>query len=170
MKNHHMEGLVFFSDLSRFGRLTKDASEEHQGELLTQFARITLETVTAGGGTVVKYISDSALGFFPEADSGVQALLEMKRRVETEMVIAGNPGRIRIAGHFGGFYVITYPPFDTPDVLGDAVNIAVRLGEGGQSEHNGKLIISAPTFRKLSKETRTAFHKFTPPIVYLAEG
>lgn len=93
MENHHMEGLVFFSDLSRFGRLTKDASEEYQAELLTKFAEITLETVSAGGGTVVKYISDSALGFFPDVDTGVHALLAMKRRVESEMVIGRGPIR-----------------------------------------------------------------------------
>lgn len=170
MNNHHEEGLVFFTDLTRFHRLVKDSSFEDQAEALTRFAEITHSVVTAAGGTVIKYISDSALGYFPadRTDAGVEALLEMKYRVEHELVIAGSPAGIRIAAHYGAFYIVYYPPFDNPDVLGDAVNIAVRLGEGGQPEHQGKLLVSAQTFRKLAPETRKRFHKYTPPILYIA--
>ncbi len=172
MKNHHQEGLVFFTDLTQYHRLVKDATFEEEAALLTQFAQITHDTVAGHGGTLIKYISDSALGYFPDThvDEGIDALLQMKHRVEHEMVIGGKPAGIRIAAHYGPFYVVHYPPFNTPDVLGDAVNIAVRLGEGGQSEHQGKLIVSAQTFRKLSPETRKNFHKYTPPILYLASA
>jgi class 3 adenylate cyclase len=172
MKNHHQEGLVFFSDLTQYHRLVKDATFEEEAALLTQFARITHETVAAGGGTLIKYISDSALGYFPDTrvDAGIDALLQMKHRIEHELVIGGKPAGIRIAAHYGPFYIAHFPPFDTPDVLGDAVNIAVRLGEGGQSDHQGKLIVSAQTFRKLAPDTRRHFHKYTPPILYLASA
>jgi class 3 adenylate cyclase len=172
MKNHHLEGLVFFTDLTRFHRLVKDATFEQEAAILTQFAEITHEVVAGRDGTLIKYISDSALGYFPDShvDAGIEALLEMKYRVEHELVIGGKPAGIRIAAHYGSFYVVHYPPFDIPDVLGDAVNIAVRLGEGGQQEHQGKLIVSAQTFRKLAPETRKSFHKYTPPILYLASA
>jgi class 3 adenylate cyclase len=172
MNDHHQKGLVFFTDLTRFHRLVKNASFEEEAAILTRFAEITCDTVTPRGGVLIKYISDSALGYFPEPhiDAGVEGLLELKYRVEHEMVIGGKPAGIRIAAHYGPFYITHYPPFNTPDILGDAVNIAVRLGEGGQPEHQGRLLISAQTFRKLAPETRKNFHKYTPPILYLASA
>jgi class 3 adenylate cyclase len=69
MKNHHLEGLVFFTDLTRFHRLVKDATFEQEAAILTQFAEITHEVVAGRDGTLIKYISDSALGYFPDSRS-----------------------------------------------------------------------------------------------------
>ncbi len=171
MKNHHEEGLVFFTDLTNFYRTTKGMEIEQVADLLTTFAEFTHRTVTSGGGHVIDYMHDSALGYFPAdgVDKGVRTLMEMKRQVEEWLKTDGFKMKLRIAAHYGSFMVIYLPPFSTPDLLGDTVNIAVRLGEGGQTSHRGRLIISAAAFRKLAPDTRKSFHKYTEPIVYLAE-
>lgn len=171
MESYHTQGLVFFTDLCRFGRITRSMAEEEQAAVLAEVGAITHRHVASAGGTLIKYISDSALGFFPEeaVDRGVEALLALKAEVESTVSIGQEPARIRVAAHFGPMYVTSYPPFDDqPDLLGEAVNIAVTLGEGGQTKHDGRFILSAPAFRSLAKETRRHFHKFTEPIVYLA--
>ena len=76
---------------------------------------------------------------------------------------------LRVGAHYGQFMLIYPPPFTAPDLLGETVNITVRLGSGGQKSHPGRLILTATAFRKLAPETRKSFHKFTEPIVYLAE-
>lgn len=171
MENYNEEGLVFFTDLTNFGRVTKGMEMEQVAKLLTTFAEITHRTVTSGRGHIIDFISDSALGYFPAdgVDKGVLSLMEMKRQVEEWLETDGPKMKLRIAAHYGPFMVIYLPPFKTPDLLGETVNIAVRLGEGGQTSHRGRLILSATAFRKLAPDTRKSFHKYTEPIVYLAE-
>ena len=171
MENYHEEGLVFFTDLTNFGRVTKNMELEQVAKLLTTFAEITHRTVTSGEGHVIDYMHDSALGYFhaDSVDKGVLTLMEMKYQVEGWLEKDGYNMKLRTAAHYGQFMVIYLPPFTTPDLLGETVNIAVRLGQRGQTSHRGRMIISATTFRKLAPETRKSFHKFTEPIVYLAE-
>lgn len=171
MENYHEEGLVFFTDLTNFYRTTKHMEIEQVADLLTTFAEITNRTVTSGEGHVIDYMGDSALGYFPAdgADNGVRKLMEMKHEVEQWLKTDGFKMKLRIGAHYGSFMVIYLPPFTTPDILGETANIAVRLGSGGQKSHQGRLILSAAAFRKLAPDTRKSFHKFTEPIVYLAE-
>jgi class 3 adenylate cyclase len=171
MENYHEEGLVFFTDLTNFGRVTKGMELEEVANLLTTFAEMTHRTVTSGGGHVVDYISDSALGYFPadSVDHGVRALMEMKRQVEEWLETDGHKMKLRIGAHYGPFMVLYLPPFTIPDLLGETVNIAVKLGAGGQASHQGRLILTATAFRKLAPDTRKSFHKYTEPIVYIAE-
>jgi hypothetical protein len=67
----------------------------------------------------------------------------------------------------GPVCLVRLPPVDKPDVLGETVNIAAMAGS---SHRPGGFAITPQVFRKLEPETRKAFHKFTPPIVYLAEA
>ncbi len=171
MENYHEDGLVFLTDLTNFGRETKNMNLDQIAELLTHFAGITHQIVTTGGGQVIDYMYDSALGYFPAdgADKGVRTLIEMKRQVEEWLTADGYKMKLRTAAHYGEFMVLYMPPFTTPEIIGETVNIAVRLGSGGQKSHKGRLILTATAFRKLAPETRKNFHKFTEPIVYLAE-
>lgn len=171
MENHQEKGLVFFTDLTSFNRTTITLSEEDQAQLLARFAEITYRLITAGNGRVIDYIHDSALGYFPddEADSGVRTLLELKQEIETWLSSSGYNMKLRTAAHFGSFMVMYRPPFTHPDLLGETVNTTIRLGQGGQKSHRGRMILSATAFRKLNPDTRKKFHKFTEPIVYLAE-
>ena len=171
MSYQRQEGLVFFTDLSGFGRLTKGMEMEETAELLTGFARIVARIVPDAGGTVVDLISDSALGWFPPeaADRGVRALMALKAESEAWLAERKTPMKLKVAAHYGEFLEIVLPPFDSPDLLGETVNIAVRLGEGGVSTNRDRLILSAAAFRKLEPATRKIFHKHTEPVVYLAE-
>lgn len=171
METHQTEGLVFLSDLNGFARLVREMTLEALAEAAKQFAEISYRHVRQAGGTLVKYLGDSALGYFPaeRVDEGVQALMAMKREIETEYIVGGKNIGIRIGAHYGPFAVCTLPPFETEDILGETVNIAAVLGSGGQSKHRDRLILSPETFRKLDATTRKSFHKYTEPIVYLAD-
>jgi adenylate cyclase len=171
METTQTEGLVFMTDLSGFGRLTRSMDLGSQVALLKDFAAITWKHVGARQGVLIKYIGDSALGYFPadHVDEGVQALLDMKRDIETNLKIGGTALKIRIGAHYGPFGLASYEPFEQPDILGETVNIAAMLGSGGQSSHRDRLILTPEAFRKLSPQMRKTFHKFTEPVVYLAD-
>lgn len=171
MENYHEEGLVFLTDITNFNHTTKNMNSEQIAKILISFAEITHRIVKSGGGQVIDYMYDSALGYFPAdcADKGVRTLIEMKRQVEEWLSADGYRMKLRIGAHYGKFRVLYMPPFTTPEIIGGTVNITVRLGSGGQKSHQGRLILTATAFRKLASDTRKSFHKFTEPIVYLAE-
>ncbi len=171
METTQTEGLVFMTDLSGFGRLTRSMDLGDQAVLLKDFAKLTWKHISLHKGVLIKYIGDSALGYFPadRVDEGVQALLDMKRDVETNLKIGGTALKIRIGAHYGPFGLASFEPFDQPDLLGETVNIAAMLGSGGQSSHRDRLILTPEAFRKLGPQMRKTFHKFTEPVVYLAE-
>ncbi len=165
------EGLVFLTDLSSFGRLTRGMALEELADLMERFGEITYRHVSEGGGGIVKYIGDSALGYFPteKINAGIGALLAMQKEIETELDVNGHRTGVRIGAHYGPFVFAPMPPIERPDIQGETVNIAATLGSGGQSKHRDRFILTPEAFRKLDPETRTRFHKFTEPIVYLAE-
>ena len=50
--------------------------------------------------------------------------------------------------------------------IGDSVNNAAMLAG---KDYRARFVITPQVFRKLKPETRKKFHKFTPPVVYIAE-
>ncbi|MCK5674010.1 MAG: adenylate/guanylate cyclase domain-containing protein [Spirochaetales bacterium] len=172
MEIKYTEGLVFFTDISGFARLAREMELSELVEFMLKFAEITRRHVESAGGTVVKYIGDSALGYFNsnKVDEGVSALLTMQREIEEDFIVKGKKTGLRIGAHYGEFARCTLLPVEEPDLIGETINIAAMIGSGGQTKHRSKLIISPEAFRKLGAESRKQFHKFTEPIVYLAEA
>ena len=171
MDTHITKGLVFLTDLTGFGRLIKGMDLARLVDTLGRFAVLTQRHVEGAGGTVVKYLGDSALGYFPASlvDAGVAALIALKRETEATLEVAGSYPHLRVGAHYGEFAVAALPPVAIEDIHGDTVNIAASLGSGGQNSHRGRMVISPAAFRALSPESRKSFHKFTEPIVYLAD-
>jgi adenylate cyclase len=165
---HKIRALICFTDISGFTGISRSKDPEEAYRILREFAAISTEEVQDTTGCIVKYIGDSSLIVFPEedADRGVRTLLELKDRLDEILENRGYAQKVGFSLHCGELYVMRLPPFDSFDVVGDAVNIAATLDRG---RNRGKLIVSPQVFRKLKPETRKRFHKFTPPVVYTAE-
>lgn len=171
METIYTEGLVFMTDLSGFNRLMRELELSGSVELLKRFAEISWKHISGASGTLIKYIGDSALGYFPpeKIDEGMAALLAMQKEIEDSFSRDGRKTGLRIGAHYGPFAVCSFAPFDDrADLVGETVNIAAMTGSGGQSNHRNRLIITPEAFRKLGSETRKLFHKYTEPLVYLA--
>ena len=126
------EGLVFLSDLTGFNRLIKDLDLADGVEIIQEFARITWKHVEKASGTLIKYMGDSALGYFPSdrVDEGVMALMDMQREIEEDFTVKGRKTGLRIGAHYGPFALCSFTPFDDmPDLVGDTVNIASRISD-----------------------------------------
>ncbi|MDC7233719.1 MAG: adenylate/guanylate cyclase domain-containing protein [Spirochaetales bacterium] len=172
MSIQKLEGLIYFTDLGGFGRKTKNMPLEEVGQLLLDYAREVERAVTEAGGFLSTMINDSALGWFPPeaADAGVRCMMDLKQDVEAMMSARDRSMSLKIGVHYGEFLLIHLPPDDQPNLIGSTVNTAFTLGAGGNDNHRDKLILSEQAFRKLNADTRKAFHKFTEPVVYLAES
>ena len=171
MEIKYNEGLVFFTDITGFRRMSNTMELSQLAEFMLRFAEITHRHVKNAGGTVVKYIGDSALGYFGKdnVDEGIEALLSMQKEIEKDFVVNGKKTGLRVGVNYGSFASCALPPIKEPDLMGETINIAAMVGSGGQVKHRSRFIITPEAFRKLSSETRKKFHKYTEPIVYLAE-
>ena len=161
--------LICFSDIEGFTAISRAKPDPLElFELLSGFAREMQSALKDSAGRIVKLIGDSALIVFPadQADAGMQLLLELKPRVELYLAKQGAKTRVLFQVHVGEAAVGPFGTDGSLDVIGDSVNVAARLG---RPDHRGAFVISAQAFRRLKPATRKAFHKHTPPIVYVAE-
>jgi class 3 adenylate cyclase len=163
--------LIAFADIQNFGTISKALPDPVQlFDLLNSWAKIIIEAIDKTPGRVLKFIGDECLMIFPDdaIDAGVLALLSIKEQVEKHFKNNGLPNKMRITAHYGEAAVGQFGTgsMKSIDIIGDSVNVAASLSRG---DHRGRLIISPQVFRKLAASTRKAFHKYTPPLVYLAE-
>jgi adenylate cyclase len=163
--------LIAFMDIQGFAEIARSLKEPlRMFELLNAWARLVIADVDRTGGRVIKLIGDECMIVYPDesVDAGVRALIAVKQKAEAFLGEQGFSTRIKVTVHFGEVAVgpLGAGSCMAIDILGDAVNVAASLGRG---EHRGRLVISPQAFRKLSAATRKSFHKYTPPVVYVAE-
>ena len=163
--------LISFMDILGFMKFTKKMQDPTEVfDLLNGWAAAIVAEVEPAGGKVIKFIGDSCLSIFTEdkVDAGIQALLTAKRKGEDYLQGKGFATKIRATAHFGEVAIGEFGSGQCKglDVLGDSVNIAATL-DGG--DRRGRLILSPQAFRKLEATSRKGFHKYTPPVVYVAE-
>lgn len=163
--------LICFGDLYRFIDVAKKLENAlDMFDLLNGMAVTIIRHISSTSGRVIKFIGDSMLIVFPEdsVDEGMLALLEMRDKVAEYFSSRGFDMKMHIGVHFGEVAIGPFgeDPARSIDVLGDPVNRAAVLAG---REYRGKFVITPQAFRKLKPETRQRFHKYTPPIVYIAE-
>ena len=164
--------LICFCDLANFTSIAKKLEDSLEiFEVLNGMAVAVVRFINSTKGRVIKFIGDSWLIVFPEeaADDGIRQLLELRDRVIEYFKNLDISMKLHVGVHFGEVAIGPYgeQPCRTIDILGDSVNKAAALAGG--REYRGKFVISPQAFRKLKPETRKVFHKYTPPVVYIAE-
>lgn len=157
--------LIAFADVHGFHRHAARTDDELLAEMVEAYYARVAEHVHAAGGTLVKYIGDSALIVFGDdrVDAGVVCLLALKDDIDAWLrKNAWASGALNVKAHYGVAVAGPYgpPPVRRFDVIGKAVNAAARLPSPG-------LAISPEAFRKLAKPTRARFKKHTPPVTYI---
>ena len=165
---HKISALICMTDITGFARLSRSEDMETVYTILKDIAVISSKKIEETPGKIIKYIGDAALIIFPDGfvDEGVRVLLDFNAELEGYFKHKGYSNKVTFSLHFGEVILGRLPPFDSLDVFGDTVAIAFMLDRGA---HSGRFVISPQVFRKLKPETRKRFHKFTQPVVYLAE-
>jgi class 3 adenylate cyclase len=163
--------LISFIDIMSFSAISQRMGDPLAlFEFLDSFAKTVIRIVDGTSGLIVKFIGDACLLVFPEdaVDEGIRTIIGIKSECEEQFRKQSIQTGLRITAHFGEVAIgpLGCGKCRSLDIIGDAANTASVLGRG---EHRGRIIISPQAFRKLSAETRKLFHKYTPPIVYLAE-
>ncbi|MCG8568808.1 MAG: hypothetical protein MJB14_01590 [Spirochaetes bacterium] len=132
--------------------------------------KITIQSLNQFNPLVVKNLGDGCLLVFDKTniDEKLNTLFDLKNELEAHLSKKKFQNKISFSAHYGSIVVgeIGMKPFLTYDAFGDSINTTfVMNGKPFRNRFN----ISPQLFRKLESVTRKKFHKFTPPIVYIAE-
>ena len=157
--------VVGFFDLTGYTKYCTQVDAMRALDLITSYIGLAASLISSHGGWFVKAIGDAGLFAFPgeNADSAVTAALELQTRGDAWLASEGYKGRARIVMHAGPAAIgrVGAPGREQLDVIGKTVNTA------GGMKTDGFLTITPALFRRLSPESRRAFKKHTPPIVYI---
>ena len=163
--------LVAFIDIARFTSFGKKIDGLKLFDLMNGMAVTAIRSFSNSVGRIIKFIGDSILIVFPEesADEGVLAIMGLHDAIVDYFVSQGKDNiRLSVGIHVGEVVIGPFgeDPYKSIDVFGDNVNRAALLAG---RENKGKIVLSPQAFRKLKPGTRKRFHKYTPPIVYIAD-
>ncbi len=135
--------------------------------MLDDLARLAQELIIPAQGRLIKLLGDSALIVFPEknSDAGINIMMELQNKGE-RLLARYSPLTLSVFCHVGDVTIGPMGPHRQLDIIGKAVNTLFKLEHDYPQQ---KLVISPQAFRKLRKETRERYHKFTPPVVYFGQ-
>ena len=161
--------LIGFCDIAGFTNISRKLDGLQLFDLLNGMAVTAIRCIKSSSGRIMKFMGDSMLLVFPEeaVDEGIRTMLEIRTQVIGYFASCNIDVGLHFGIHYGEAIIGPYgeEPYRSIDVFGESVNRAAIIA----GTHKGKFVISPQAFRKLLPETRKLFHKFTPPIVYIAE-
>jgi adenylate cyclase len=160
---------VMFTDMVGFSSISEGMSAREVAALLNHHFSLIDECINAEEGTVDKYIGDSVMAFWgaPEkqkhrADRACRAALAIAAAIQKDNIKRKAAGKqaigIRIGIHTGDVTVgnIGAPGRINYTIIGDAVNIGVRLEQLGKkiypADTKVSILISGDTARDLGDE------------------
>jgi adenylate cyclase len=123
---------ILFTDLVGFSDWVLEAGDDAALELLRAVAAVVEPTIKKHKGTIVKNLGDGHMAVFGDPRAGVDAALQVQRRLR-KVEVQGHRPRLREGLHVGR------PQRVRDDYLGTDVNIAARVGAAAGA---GEVLIS----------------------------
>ncbi len=160
-----IRAVVWFSDLSRFTRISDSAAADAVLALLNDYAEVQVEEIEAHGGHVLKFIGDGILAIFPQDDPAhacrcaletVAALRHRIAALNARRSAGGLPVTdTRVALHVGELLYGNLGSSRRLDftVLGSAVNETARIDDLCSSLDQSVIVSSA--FAEASGDARS---------------
>ena len=164
------EHIIAVYDLENFTKIAREIDSIGTFKLLDSIYSLSIKSMKDHGLVFIKNIGDGAFLLLDPShpDDTVLALNALKSNLEEMLHKEGYNNRFSFSAHVGEVTMgtIGINPFSALDAFGDAINVAFTM-EG--KPFRNRFSLSPQLFRRLGKETRKIFHKFTPQIVYLAD-
>ena len=147
--NQHKLTVIFYADVAGYSRLTAlDEQGTHQRVMaMLDYAS---DTITAAGGSVLRYAGDAILAEFPSTLKTVQSAIDIQTEsVQRNAQLSGeDPLQLRIGLNIGEVLQ------DRGEIYGDGVNLAARLEAAAQP---GGICISAAVYEQIRGKLESSF-------------
>jgi adenylate cyclase len=147
--DHHKLTVIFYADVAGYSRLT---AQDEQGTHKRVMAMLDYasDTITAAGGSVLRYAGDAILAEFPSTLKTVQSAIDIQTESEQRnaQLSAEDPLQLRIGLNIGEVLQ------DRGEIYGDGVNLAARLEAAAQP---GGICISAAVYEQIRGKLESSF-------------
>lgn len=147
--DQHKLTTIFYADVAGYSRLTtSDERGTHQRVMaLLDYAS---ETITAEGGTVLRYAGDAILAEFPSILKAVHSAIDIQKELEQRNSALSGEDRVqlRIGVNIGEVLQ------DRGEIYGEGVNLAARLEAAA---HPGGICISAAVYEQIRNKLEVDF-------------
>lgn len=121
--------LIAFADIYGYTGQSRRVPDAELADQLDDYYRLVFDLVSKADGLVVKYIGDSVLSVFDDADAGVNCLLELKHAVDQWLAHRSWRGAsLNVKAHYGPLVAGPFGPKGQQrfDIIGTSVNFAAR--------------------------------------------
>ena len=147
--NHHKLTTIFYADVAGYSRLTtRDERGTHQRVMaLLDYAS---ETITAEGGTVLRYAGDAILAEFPSILKAVHSAIDIQKELELRNSALSDEDRVQLRIGLNIGEVLQ----DRGEIYGEGVNLAARLEAAA---HPGGVCISAAVYEQIRNKLEVDF-------------
>ncbi|MGJ8668030.1 MAG: adenylate/guanylate cyclase domain-containing protein [Oceanococcus sp.] len=151
MSRETVQAAIMFADVAGSTRLYSELGDERASTAVNRCLEFLNQVAMQFSGRKIKTIGDEIMCRFPDADSAVNAALEMQRGMAQVPRGLDVPLKIKIGLHFG-------PMLEAGgDVFGDAVNIAARMTSIARAD---QIILTESTTKHLADELQQATRQF----------
>ncbi len=152
------EATILFSDIVGITPYFDKYGDTAGHNKIQTHNKVLFPVIREHRGKVIKTIGDAIMACFDRADDGVEAAMEMQRKIDGYNQSIGEEEEderiyIRIGLHSGRSV------FENRDVFGNTVNVAARIGSRASG---GEILVSSFTRELLDRTRKTAhFHGIT---------
>jgi adenylate cyclase len=147
MSNSHSDDLaVLFADIVESTALYRLHGDIEALKIVNVCLTAMKDVLPRHHGRLVKTLGDAVMCLFPDADSAVDAAVDMQRAI-TALHLGGRNMQIRIGLHTGPVVV------GGDDVYGDTVNVAAYLADAANPD---QILIAETTLQQLEVGRREA--------------
>ncbi len=112
---------IVFADVSGSTKLFEQRGDEVARRIISGVLTMCAEVTHTHQGSVIKTIGDEIMVTFPSIQHGIEASIEIQRRITRDIDFVRERVGMRIGLHHGDVLV------EDNDVFGDAVNTAARM-------------------------------------------
>ncbi|MBK9161364.1 MAG: adenylate/guanylate cyclase domain-containing protein [Nitrosomonadales bacterium] len=140
---------ILFADVAGSTKMYETLGDSSALANITRCLGLLEDLTKSGGGRLIKTIGDEVMVAFPDAQSAMQAAIEMQLGVDNMPRIDTVKMAVRMGFHYGEAQEVD------GDVFGDTVNVAARmtgLAKGGQIITTEQTVISLP--QEMRAQTR----------------
>ena len=158
--------LIVLVDMMNASRVLSGMSDVEHAQFLHEFYARCTHHLEGKGGSIVKYLGDSALAVFDEdaVVAAVDAVQALGKEFRSMCSALGYESGVRCNMHSGDVVIGDFGPQGFRDVMGSSVSATFRL-DGGRG-----INVSERVYRKLPSDARSGWHKRKPPVTYVLEG
>ncbi|MEJ2131993.1 MAG: adenylate/guanylate cyclase domain-containing protein [Gammaproteobacteria bacterium] len=157
--------LVVLVDMTNALRVLSGMSEIEYATFLDDFYDACTRHLEANGGSIVKYMGDSALAVFDEdaVVDAVDAVQSLRREFQDTCRKLGKESDVHCNMHAGDVVLGDFGPQGFRDVMGSTVSTTFTL-DRGRGIH-----VSERVYRKLPNARRSGWQRHKPPVTYTLE-